>query len=113
MNIECHCKNIKIKPDYVPEELTCCNCSICRRYNSLWGYYHPSQVDVEIGDSGSTSYLWNDRCIEFVHCNKCGCVTHYQSLSSDPSPKIAINFRMAMVDDIGGIHIRHFNGADM
>ncbi len=71
MSIECHCKNIKIKPDHFPEELTDCNCSICRRYNSLWGYYHPNQVNIEIGDSGSSGYLWNDKCIEFVHCNRC------------------------------------------
>ena len=113
MNIECHCGNIKIKADYSPKELTICNCSICRRYNSLWGYYQPTEVGVDIGESGSSSYLWNDKCIEFVHCNRCGCITHYQTLPGDSSPRMAINFRMANLDEIRGIHIRHFNGADM
>jgi len=113
MNIACHCKNIEIVAAQLPEELTDCNCSICRRYNSLWGYYHPNQVKIEIGDDGSTSYLWNDKCIEFVHCNRCGCVTHYQTLPDDPLPRIAVNFRMAMLHEIKGVRIRHFNGAEM
>ena len=113
MNLECHCKNIKITTSDLPQELTSCNCSICRRYNSLWGYYHPGLVSVEIADAGSIGYLWNDKCIEFVHCRKCGCVTHYQTLPDDLAPKIAINFRMAIPEDIKGIKIRYFNGADM
>lgn len=113
MNVECHCKNIKITISELSQELTSCNCSICRRYSSLRGYYHPEQVNVEIGDAEYCGYLWNDKCIEFIHCSNCGCVTHYQTLQDDPSPRIAVNFRMAASDAIEGINIRYFNGAAM
>lgn len=113
MKLECHCKNITITLQQAPEELTSCNCSICRRYNSLWGYYQLEQVDISIGEEGAGAYLWNDKCIEFLHCKNCGCVTHYQSLPGDPSPIIAVNFRMAQLDEIEGIALRKFNGADM
>lgn len=113
MKIKCHCNNIEITVRQLPEQLTECNCSICRRYNSLWAYYLPEQVKIEIGDKGSTSYSWNDKCIEFVFCNRCACVTHYQTLPNDPSPRIAVNFRMAKLQEIEGIKLRLFNGAEM
>ncbi len=111
MKLECHCKNITLTLLQVPKELASCNCSICRRYNSLWGYYQPEQVDISIGEKGASAYLWNDKCIEFIHCKHCGCVTHYRSLPDDPSPIIAINFRMAQLNEVSDIPIRSLNGA--
>src|SRR5687768_7307944 len=40
----CHCGTIRLAIDGAPEEVTECNCSICRRYGVLWAYYSPKQV---------------------------------------------------------------------
>jgi hypothetical protein len=39
----CHCGAIKVKVASKPRQLTSCNCSICRRYGTLWGYYDGSR----------------------------------------------------------------------
>jgi hypothetical protein len=35
----CHCGAAKLEILDVPEEVTDCHCSICRRYAALWAYY--------------------------------------------------------------------------
>jgi hypothetical protein len=39
----CHCGSIKVKVASKPRQLTSCNCSICRRDGTLWGYYDGSR----------------------------------------------------------------------
>ena len=111
MKLNCHCKNVVIHAP-APSELTSCNCSICSRYQSLWGYYEPAQVEIEIGTLGVKSYIWGDKEIEFIHCDNCGCVTHYQTIAGDSDPRVALNFRMASDEDVSEIPLRVFNGKD-
>ena len=40
----CHCGAIQFAVETAPAKVNDCNCSICRRYGTLWGYYHPAQV---------------------------------------------------------------------
>lgn len=112
MNLKCHCGNIRIRVENKPKTLTVCNCSICHRYGSMWGYYKPQQTKIEIGDVGASSYIWGDKCIEFIHCKQCGCITHYQTLEGDKDPKIGVNFRMAEPVEIARIAVRKFDGAN-
>jgi hypothetical protein len=60
---------------------------------------------------GATAYLWNDRVIEFYHCNECGCVTHYESVEKSPRSRVAVNARMLSPAEIAGARIRTFDGA--
>jgi len=113
VNLQSHCSNVEIEVKDKPGTLTICNCSICNRYGSVWGYYPPADTTIKIGKAGASSYLWGDKCIEFMHCNKCGCVTHYQTLAGDEDPKVGVNFRMASPGEIAGISVRHFDGASM
>lgn len=109
MKLTCHCKNIQIEVQ-VPNDLNCCNCSICSRYQALWGYYEPSSVQIEMGSVGENVYTWNDREIEFVRCAGCGCVTHYRTLPGGRDPKIGVNFRMAPEEALAKIPVRYSNG---
>lgn len=109
---QCHCGNIKMSVPELPESLTSCNCSICSRYASLWGYYLKQNVAITEGKLGLKTYSWGDGYINFHHCNNCGCVTHYTSTSKSPSDKVAVNFRMFDTSEIENISIRRFDGAD-
>jgi len=111
MNLKCHCGNISIQIDSKPDTLTVCNCSICHRYGSIWGYYNPNRVEINVGGLGFSAYIWGDKCIEFVHCKQCGCVTHYQTLQGDLDPRIAVNFRMMDSIELENIPVRKFDGA--
>jgi len=94
----------------MPNEITECNCSICSRYQSLWGYYEPSEPKIEIGSKGVSSYSWGDHELNFIRCTNCGCVTHYETKPGQPDPVVAINFGMAR-SLVSNVPVRYFNGA--
>jgi hypothetical protein len=110
MKLSCDCNNIEITVAN-PAQATICNCAICSRYQALWGYYSPDEVQVVVGAFGINVYLRGDREIEFVRCANCGCVTHYRTLPEDNDPLIAVNFRMAQ-GQIDDIPLRYHNGKD-
>lgn len=109
MKLSCHCKNVLIEV-VKPNSVTQCNCSICSRYMSLWGYYQPSDPRISVGTDGTDSYSWGDNELDFIRCSKCGCVTHYETKPGQPDPKIAINFGLAR-DQVDEVPVRYFNGA--
>ena len=96
----------------MPATLTLCTCSICRRYGALWVYGTRRTARVVSGQDQETAYLWDDKVIEFYHCNTCGCLTHYESVEKLEGSRIAVNARMMSPDDIAGIRIRTFDGAN-
>ncbi len=112
MKLSCHCGNIQVSVEKKPETLTSCNCSICHRYASLWGYYQPETVSIVIDSTPCKTYSWGDKYIEFHHCGDCGCITHYTTTDKVAQPKVGVNFRMAEPGEIDAINIRHFDGAD-
>jgi len=109
MKLTCHCENIQIEAP-LPETVTCCNCSICSRYQALWAYYDPALVQIKTGTGGEQIYTWNDHEIEFVRCAECGCVTHYRTLPAGTNAVAAVNFRMASEEELAEIPVRHSNG---
>lgn len=111
MKTSCHCGNIELELE-PPSQVTICNCSICSRYQALWGYYEPQQVRVEAKAGSESIYTWGDKELEFVRCSNCGCVTHYKTLPGQPDPRIAVNFRMAVSVTVADIPVRHFDGTN-
>lgn len=107
--LSCHCGNVQLSFYSWPESVTCCNCSICRRYAALWGYFQPQDVTVEVANE-IVAYRWGDGCIDFHHCAMCGCVTHYESADNSSTQRTAINFRMA--DGLKSSEVKYFDGAD-
>lgn len=107
----CHCGNIHIGIVKLPESVTECNCSICRRYAALWAYYTRGQVTFNGSPETMSAYCWGDRDIEFYHCKNCGCITHYESVEKLASSRVAVNARMLPPELISGIPIKRFDGA--
>ena len=107
----CHCGNVQIEVDVKPDSLTECNCSVCRRSGAVWAYYTFDQARVLTAPEHMSAYLWNDRVIEFYHCNHCGCLTHYEDVEKNPENRIAVNARMMAPEEIKDIRIRKFDGA--
>lgn len=108
----CHCGAVKIEMSEVPDSVTQCTCSICRRYGARWAYCTRKTARL-IGEAGATiAYVWGDREIEFHHCRTCGCMTHYESVEKTEDSRIAVNARMLPPEDTAGIRVRTFDGAD-
>lgn len=112
MDMHCHCGNLQLSVDQAPETLTTCTCSICNRYGAQWGYYHPSQVSIVENEQAAVPYRWGDGDLDFMHCPRCGCVTHYVMTEKSSEEKVAVNFRMAKLADTRDIPVRRFDGAD-
>src|ERR1700749_442521 len=87
----CHCGAVRLEIETPPQEVTDCNCSICRRYGVLWAYYELSQV--RIMSDGTDVYMWDDRAIEFHRCKTCGCVTHWWPVD-ESRDRLGINARL-------------------
>ena len=68
------------------------------------------RVDLECGICGE--HGGDPRSIEFWHCNTCGCLTHYESTDKTGHYRIAVNARMMAPEDVAGIRLRTFDGAE-
>lgn len=110
---QCHCGNIKLEVQYLPDTMTVCNCSICRRLSARWLYYKSNEVKIAFTQPSPSSYVWGDKEISFHHCSLCGCSTHYQIIDNSDFDRIAINANMLEPKLIENLKIRRFNGAEM
>jgi hypothetical protein len=84
VHASCHCGAIALEIDVAPQDVTECNCSICRRYGVLWAYYSPSQVQFTKYPE-TDIYMWDDKAIQFHRCRVCGCISHWSAV--DPSTR--------------------------
>ena len=109
----CHCGAVRWVFDGVPEKLTDCNCSLCRRIGGLWAYGTLANVTVLTEPEATISYVQGDRMLATHSCRTCGCTTHWLGLAPEGEDwRIAVNMRMAEPAAFAGIRVRHFDGAD-
>jgi hypothetical protein len=107
----CHCGSVSLEIDSPPEEVTECNCSMCRRYGVLWAYYPPRQVRVLPPDPPTDVYLWGSRSSAFHRCRSCGCVSHWAA--TDPKrDRMGVNARLMDPEVLAAARVRHLDGAD-
>ena len=106
----CHCGAVRVELPRMPRTLTSCNCSICRRYGALWAYYTPASIRVVCAKGATSSYSWGSKNIRFVHCRRCGCVTHYERVRPS-SHRIGVNARNLDPALIASVRIRRLDGA--
>ena len=115
----CHCGAVGWALHGTPASATACNCTICRRFGSLWTY---GFIDHDIHVSGAAkAYRRKDGgAIDFFFCATCGCATHYIATKAKPTGNpdagkrwTAVNLRMTIDSDVGRIEtlpVDHFDG---
>jgi hypothetical protein len=89
----CDCGGVHIELDDAPDDVTNCNCGICRRYGALWSYFHPKRVRLLPPEGATTIHKRGKRHLEFHHCTVCGCVTHWCAVDKR-HPRMGVNMRM-------------------
>ena len=107
----CHCGAVKVEVPRRPRRLTNCNCSICRRYGTLWAYYKRSEVRVVSAPGATDEYAWGDKSLKFVRCSACGCVTHWEGVEPKEDGKMGVNARNFEPDAVKSARIRLLDGA--
>jgi len=108
----CHCGAVSFEVTEHRGWLTECNCSICRRYATLWLHSERKLVKLECDPDATFTYEWGDRMLEFHTCRTCGCTTHWSSTKDENPDNMAVNCRLAEPEDIADIPVRHFDGAN-
>jgi hypothetical protein len=106
----CHCGAVQIEIARRPRRLTSCNCSICRRYATLWAYYDRSQVRIAARRGAAKGYSWGGKRLRFVRCATCGCITHWEPVNKKRS-RIGVNLRNFDPAEIAAIRVRRLDGA--
>lgn len=107
----CHCGAVRITIPRAPETLTNCDCSICRRYGTLWAYYVQDEVAIEAQLGATESYAWGRKSLRFVRCAGCGCVTHWEPVDPARGPRVGINALAFEPGQLGDDRIRRLDGA--
>jgi hypothetical protein len=107
----CHCGAVQIGIPRKPRRLTDCNCSICRRYGTLWAYYPATSVEVRAAPGALASYSWGEQALRFVRCANCGCITHWEAVEPTAASRMGVNARNLEPRDIAGVRIRRLDGA--
>lgn len=107
----CHCGAIQYRLAVMPEWLTRCTCSYCRRAGALWAHGPRKAVSLTYDPAEAVRYVWGDRTLAFITCKTCGCTTHWENLDPAPDARMAVNGRMADPDHISHLPVRTFDGA--
>lgn len=109
----CHCGAAGWTFDGMPDGVTACNCTLCRRYGVLWIYDYEGERIALTG--ASRSYTRHDRTspvLEIRFCGRCGCVLAWRGLSLDTEGRrrIAVNLRLTEPEAVAHLPIDHFDG---
>ncbi len=107
----CHCGAVSIEIPRRPRSLTSCDCSICRRYGTLWAYYSSTEVRIMARRGATVAYAWGDKTLEFVRCKTCGCVTHWQPTVPERGLRMGVNARNFDPAQLGPVRIKVLDGA--
>lgn len=110
IEMSCHCGAVRFAVETAPEDVTDCNCSICRRLGALWGYYQRPQIRFEADNGPTDTYAWNRRILEFHRCRSCGCVTHWSAVDR-AYERMGVNARLMSSEALAQIPVRQFDGA--
>jgi len=111
----CHCGKASWTLEGDPGSITACNCTLCRRYGTLWAYDYEGE---RIALSGETaSYTRSGRetsSLEILFCPSCACVLSWRGLrlQKDGRRRMAVNMRLAPPDLVADLPIDHFDGLD-
>jgi hypothetical protein len=111
LTASCHCGTVRLEIPHPPDELTSCNCSICRRYGTLWAYYPADEVRVTAGVDATDEYQCGDKRLRFLRCRHCGCVMHWERVQPKEGGKVGVNARNLAPEVIEGVRVRRLDGA--
>lgn len=109
----CHCGRARWSFAGDPGPATACNCTLCRRYGTLWIYdYEGERVAVEGPRASYTR--GEDATLEILFCPTCACVLAWRGLAPEPDGRrrMAVNVRLAPPEDVADLPIDHFDGLD-
>ena len=111
MNGRCACGRVQVTLPGKPEFLNSCDCTLCFRLGTLWGYFDPAEVTVE----GETRAFVRDDIevwLQTNFCPNCSAVVSWTARRDLGRPLMGVNMRLFEPDALIGLPIRFPNGRD-
>ena len=84
-NGSCHCGAVRFRVDAQIDELTRCDCSLCRRKGALMAKVPKDGLQILAGEAALTLYQWNTRVAQHWFCKVCGIYTFHRKRSAPDS----------------------------
>jgi hypothetical protein len=84
-NGSCHCGAVRFRVDAEIDELTRCDCSLCRRKGALMAKISQEGLTILAGEEALTLYQWNTRVARHWFCKVCGIYTFHRKRSAPDS----------------------------
>ena len=105
----CHCGAVGWAFAGIPPSATACNCTVCRRYGTLWAYGFEGE---DIAVFGVTATHTPGDSLRFHFCPTCGCVAYWRGIEAPDSGRhrVAVNLRLGDPAAVASVPIRHFDG---
>ena len=107
----CLCGAVTLAAARKPRTVTQCNCSICRRYGTLWAYYKRRDMKVAAPRSGLVAFTVKPKGRRFVRCATCGCIASWE-LARGQDAWVGLNARLFDPAAIANVRINVLDGAD-
>lgn len=117
MTANCLCGAVSVTIDARPDFIHDCNCSLCRKTGSAWGYYPSASVRTE-GETVSFVRTDKPNAGVAVHaCRTCSATTHFElteafKAQNEGADLTGVNMRLFEPSELGGVEIRYPNGRD-
>jgi hypothetical protein len=90
----CLCKAVQLGAARRPRQVTQCNCSVCRRYGTLWAYYRRSAVSITAARGALENYSVRTGGLRFRRCGSCGCVICWDGPGKGLDQWMGVNTRL-------------------
>jgi hypothetical protein len=90
----CLCKVVQLGVARRPRQVTQCNCSVCRRYGTLWAYYRRAAVSISAPRGALEDYSVRAGGLRFVRCRSCGCVICWDGRGKGRDQRMGVNMRL-------------------
>lgn len=109
MNGSCLCGRVTIGVPGRPDYLNACNCALCWKLGTLWGYFPRDEVTI----SGETdAYRREDIATNYItadFCPHCGATTNWTPLDPE-GMRIGVNMRLFDPAALIGVEVRYEDG---
>jgi len=103
----CLCGAVKVGAAKRPRQVTQCNCSVCRRYGTLWAYYRAPEVAIVAPRRALKAFSRDKGVLQFVHCATCACVICWKWPGHE---RMGINTRLLDHDKMANVPIKVLDG---
>ena len=111
MELSCHCGGVTITLPHAPDEITHCNCSLCRKSGFRGIYFREGDVTVAGKVDGYVRSDLDKAYLTNWHCATCGVSTHWTGLGEGSSDRMGVNGRLLDPDFAATLDIRELDGA--